>query len=123
MSDMGFIYALIDPRDKSIRYVGKSRKEPLARLLQHWNCPTNERMANWFADLKCHGARPLLIILEQPPIEKLAQCEWYWMAALTTHKISLLNAIPDTDRSSWQRQTPWSLPNDLLLYSPDSPAD
>ena len=52
MSDWTFIYALVDPRDGRVRYVGKSNR-PYSRATQHLNANahTNGRKAEWTSDL------------------------------------------------------------------------
>lgn len=65
------IYALVDPRDAGVRYVGKTRKPPLARLEGHLREPTNGAMAKWFGALAAVGLQPHIEVLEH-----VADAEW-----------------------------------------------
>lgn len=56
------IYALIDPRDGSIRYIGSSRN-PYYRLNGHLSEPTNINMKYWTRDLINNGLVPKVKVL------------------------------------------------------------
>jgi hypothetical protein len=58
------IYALIDPRDYTTRYVGMSRNAQ-RRLFQHLlGDQGNEQKNNWLLELLEEGVYPILRILE-----------------------------------------------------------
>lgn len=57
-SSKGIVYTLTDPRDGSIRYVGKTIKAPLERLAQHLGAPTNPAMRVWLTSLGGQGLLP-----------------------------------------------------------------
>lgn len=54
----GSIYALIDPRDDKIRYIGKTTQPVLTRLAGHLANPTNPAMRAWIAALSLQGFIP-----------------------------------------------------------------
>jgi len=59
------IYALVDPRNGAIRYVGRAY-EPQVRLRQHLNdvCTSNPAKYRWLRELKRSDLRPRMEILE-----------------------------------------------------------
>jgi hypothetical protein len=61
------IYALIDPRDERVRYVGES-KSPRQRFGLHCAQPQRSTRA-WMRDLRRHGLRPILRVLDGPETE------------------------------------------------------
>lgn len=77
-----FIYALVDPRDGRIRYVGKAN-DPRLRLRRHV-VGRNEgnRKAEWILELWSKGLRPKLRILEEVPHAEWQDAEKRWIAKL-----------------------------------------
>ena len=77
-TDIAYIYALIDPRNNKVRYVGKSTS-PRNRKYQH----ISERLsfkhhkANWIQNLYDEGLRPEMKILEVCPLENFEERESY----------------------------------------------
>lgn len=73
-----FIYALIDPDTKEIRYIGSS-VNPKARFSVHCNNRSNMkhagRKANWVYGLYEQGKRPLWAILEKVKFEDRVKAE------------------------------------------------
>lgn len=57
-TSQGSIYALIDPRDNKIRYIGKTTQPVLTRLAGHLAQPTNPAMRAWIASLSLQGFIP-----------------------------------------------------------------
>ena len=59
------IYVLIDPRDKTVRYVGQT-KDPLARQKLHADADTNSSVAlkRWKHDLQVLGLAPELEVVD-----------------------------------------------------------
>ncbi len=49
-SGRNYIYALVDPRDLTVRYVGKTTC-PELRIEQHMDSPTNWSMRQWFDEV------------------------------------------------------------------------
>lgn len=67
----GTIYALIDPRDNKIRYIGKTEKPVLARLASHLATPTNPAMRVWINALSLQGLVPRIEPLATVPVPQL----------------------------------------------------
>jgi hypothetical protein len=61
-----YIYILIDPRDESVRYVGKSNN-PKKRYPQHINEAKlkNNKKANWLKSLSSKSLLPELVIIDE----------------------------------------------------------
>jgi hypothetical protein len=58
------IYALIDPRDNAIHYIGMS-DDAKYRFYQHWlNMKVSERQRRWIKELQQLGLAPVPQILE-----------------------------------------------------------
>jgi hypothetical protein len=76
-----WIYALVDPRDISVRYVGRSRK-PIARFLVHRSnaaSPGNRRLHEWTRELAANDLRPMLLLIEKCPMLDAASSEQKWI--------------------------------------------
>lgn len=67
----GTIYALIDPRDNKIRYIGKTTQSVLTRLAGHLAQPTNPAMRVWINSLALQGFTPRAKILSTVPTVQL----------------------------------------------------
>ena len=75
-----FIYALRDPRDRAVHYIGKSNS-PKARFSQHLeDKTTNPQRAAWIADLLAAGLQPTLDILDEVDLKDWKQAERSWIA-------------------------------------------
>jgi hypothetical protein len=79
MPQTNFIYALVDPRNNAVRYVGKSN-EPKARFFihMHYEC-SNGHKQNWLNQLKRLGLLPVMEIIEECG-EDWADRERYWIS-------------------------------------------
>jgi hypothetical protein len=65
------IYALVDPRDEQIRYIGKTEKRIAQRLQEHIERPVNGGTRAWIGELAGFGL--------SPRIEPITCCgERYW---------------------------------------------
>jgi hypothetical protein len=74
------IYALIDPRDSLIRYIGQSRQEPKVRLHGHCSGNTNPKVTAWIAELKLAGFKPVIVPMQQvPTLAEAVGAETYWI--------------------------------------------
>ncbi len=80
----GYIYALVDPRDTKVRYVGQTTRTLQARFQEHLNgglaCNPSAatRKERWIGQLGCLNLRPILRVLEQPPLSALDARERSW---------------------------------------------
>lgn len=61
-----FIYALLDPRDNKVRYIG-STKNPKYRYLRHFTRPINPLVDVWIRELKELNLKPLMVTLAEEP--------------------------------------------------------
>lgn len=89
-----YVYILIDPRDATVRYVGKSY-DPQKRLKQHLKCgwsDYNPQKAQWIQDLKIAGLEPILKILESfDNYWGVDEAEKKWIKFYVTRNVALLN--------------------------------
>lgn len=67
----GTVYALIDPRDSKIRYVGKTTQPILTRLAGHLAQPTNPAMRVWINGLSLAGLAPRIEAVTTAPEARL----------------------------------------------------
>lgn len=77
------VYALVDPRDSGVRYVGITRKAIEDRLDEHIENPTNRRTRAWFAELSAVGSEPEAVCLQSVSRGwEVAEMEWIaWFRA------------------------------------------
>ena len=77
---MYFIYALIDPRDKAVRYVGQT-KDAYKRFLEHINCSSSNFAKNaWIMELRALNKMVIMETLEEVTnLEKTLEREQYWI--------------------------------------------
>lgn len=61
---MDFIYALVDPRDNQIRYIGKT-DNPERRLAMHMRDKDICHRTNWLKGLIAVGSKPAMTIIEE----------------------------------------------------------
>jgi hypothetical protein len=92
--DYVVIYALVDPRDDSIRYVGKTEKRIAQRLEEHIRFPVNRGTGAWIAELRAAGMFPRI-----EPITCCGEQWWegkeaYWIRWLRIRGVRLLNRDP-----------------------------
>ncbi|MEM9954240.1 MAG: hypothetical protein AAF846_21695 [Chloroflexota bacterium] len=78
---MTYIYALIDPRDASYHYIGKTVQNPLRkRLKQHLRTPATDELASWFEELGENNLSPDIKLLESvTPDGDWRASEIYWI--------------------------------------------
>ncbi len=71
----GTIYTLTDPRDGRIRYVGKTKQEPMERLAGHLASASNPVMRVWFHALALQGLTPRIDTIATPTLNELDTVE------------------------------------------------
>src|SRR5262249_29863306 len=100
-----FVYALRDPRDGAVRYVGVTKKSLAERLSGHVNKIGSDmppRLSAWISDLQSIGARPTIEQLETitsvlwTPGESL-RVEGLWIQRMLEAGADLLN----TSNRAW----------------------
>ena len=76
-----FIYALLDPRDGTLRYVGKSNN-PTVRRYEHV-CASQlfakTHRNNWIKSLLENGHKPEMVVLEEVPSSEWKTSESWWI--------------------------------------------
>lgn len=104
------IYALIDVRDNSIRYVGMT-KNTFTRLSQHLlDAGNNTPKGLWLAEMQQAGVSPKLEVLEVIKASEHAyqiarERERYWIQKLTSDGSPLLSDIADSGLDRTQLET------------------
>ena len=94
---MTYIYALVDPRDQRVRYVGKSN-DPERRLTRHYKVATKHLpVARWIAKLRRDGLRPIVRTIMQVPGANWQTWERHWIAAFRWAGEELLNITDGSD--------------------------
>jgi len=94
------IYALIDPRDEAVRYVGISDNMPV-RFMHHLReAGSRTAKGTWLAELHRYGLQPTIRILEEIQVEKTQRYiaeerETYWIHTFEQSGTFLTN-IRDT---------------------------
>lgn len=95
-----YIYALKDPRDNRVRYIGKSVNIK-NRYLSHLNTfdGTNLRKENWIKSLLDKGLKPVVEIIEICNRNNWADCEKYWIKKFRAIDSDLTNISDGGDDS------------------------
>ena len=80
------IYGLVDPRDNTVRYVGKTKRDLNIRLSRHINDKPihNNYKYNWICNLKKNGLKPIIIELEICDETNWVDREQYWIQQFKT---------------------------------------
>lgn len=92
--DFVVIYALVDPRDERIRYIGKTEKRLAQRLSEHISFPVNRGTRAWIEELRRAGLAPKI-----EPITCCGQQWWegketFWIRWCRIRGARLLNRDP-----------------------------
>lgn len=87
-----WIYELRDPRDWSVRYVGRS-KDPWQRWYQHQSNPQEGRMKDWIKDLDKNKLEPYLDFVMYFDVKVIAQAEKNQISARLAEGCDLLNTM------------------------------
>lgn len=92
-----YIYALIDPRNDEVRYVGKACR-PKERLMNQRNERANTHRCHWLMSLSEIGLKPIQIILETVPVDRNWQeREMYWISHYRQLGVPLTNGTDGGD--------------------------
>lgn len=89
-----YIYALIDPRDDKIRYIGKSI-DPDQRYIQHLNDKkSNKAKVGWINRMANRGYEPTLKVLEVANERNWEERERWWIERGREFGWKLFNISP-----------------------------
>ena len=97
-----FIYALSDPRNNQIRYIGKANN-PKDRYTNHFNSARdkNTHKRNWINNVRKDGFRPELIIIDEVPVSEWQYWEMFYISLFKTWGFSLVNYTSGGDGSTF----------------------
>lgn len=97
-----YIYALIDPRDSHVRYIGKANN-PKERYNNHFNSSRdkNTYKRNWINSLRNDGYRPELLILDEVPIITWQYWEKFYISLFKSYGFKLVNYTLGGDGSTF----------------------
>jgi|SRR6266571_3174639 len=95
-----YVYALIDPRDQTIRYIGMSR-QPKLRLIEHRHFKQHRQRHDWMAELQQQQLEPIIHIIEEVhDTRRYAYTrETYWIHQYAAQGAPLLNVLPGKRKS------------------------
>lgn len=99
MSKMTYIYALVDPRNQTHHYIGKTiQHPPQKRLRQHLLKPATDNLAQWVNELAEADLKPEFKILESVPFGvDWRAAEIYWIRYGLAHDWHLKNKASGGD--------------------------
>lgn len=99
------IYALADPRDDQVCYVGQTIRLG-RRFTEHrsQDSTCNLRLRLWIEELAQAGEIPRPVVLEQCELERADERERYWIRVHLAKGLPLLNAALLRVRSSVKRK-------------------
>jgi hypothetical protein len=80
-TDIAYIYALIDPRNNEVRYIGKSI-DPKSRLISHLYIQKddNSHKSKWVKKLLRENLKPQMKILKICPLSEFIEHETYYIS-------------------------------------------
>ena len=88
----GTVYTLTDPRDGTIRYVGKTTKPLAERLAGHLSSPTNPAMQVWIGTLRMQRLAPVITQIASVPESRLSALEERLISEYVCNGHRLFNA-------------------------------
>jgi hypothetical protein len=97
-----YIYALIDPRNGQIRYIGKANN-PNERYKNHFNSARdkNTHKRNWINSIRKDGFRPELLIIDCVNIVEWQYWEKFYVSLYKYYGFDLLNYTAGGDGTTF----------------------
>lgn len=106
MLNTTFIYALIDPRDQRVRYIGKS-DAPKRRLKTHLKLKAKNPWFNrWLSQLISLNLEPRIRIIVEVPKSKWKQWEKHWITIFHWAGEKITNIHEGGIGGAWNRGIP-----------------
>lgn len=107
-----YIYALIDPRDNQVRYIGKANN-PEDRYKNHYNSARDKdtHKRNWINNIRKDGLRPELLILDEVPIDNWQYWERFYISLYKTYGFNLVNYTNGGDGATLSNRGSWKKGN------------
>ena len=117
-----YIYALIDPRDNQVRYIGKANN-PEDRYKDHYNSARdkNTHKRNWINSVRNDGFRPELLIIDEVSIDNWQYWECFYISLYKTWGFNLVNYTSGGDGSTFGNKGSWKKGN--IPYNKGIPQD
>jgi predicted GIY-YIG superfamily endonuclease len=92
MSDVAYIYALVDPRTGEMRYVGKANDiDQRVRAHRQSSRYGETRRTQWLRELYAEGLEPVMMPLEAVSSESWRSAEQRWIAGYRSQGFDLVN--------------------------------
>jgi len=108
MSEIGYVYALVDPSTSEVRYVGAT-KDPKAREKSHLQRSPNPDVASWINELDDKNLTPDMVILRETDLDGLATVEEEEIERLSDSN-DLLNRVK---KSGYNPEREWNYPTEI----------
>ncbi len=107
-----YIYALIDPRNNQVRYIGKANN-PEDRYKNHYNSARdkNTHKRNWINNVRKDGLRPELLILDEVSIDNWQYWECFYISLYKTYGFNLVNYTNGGDGVTLSNSGTWKKGN------------
>ena len=106
MATTTFIYALVDPRTRHVRYVGKA-DDPEKRLREHFKLKgKNSWLNNWLSQLISLNLEPSLRIIMEVPRNDWQQWEKHWITAFRWAGEKITNITDGGTGGAWNKGVP-----------------
>lgn len=107
-----YIYALIDPRNNQVRYIGKANN-PEDRYKNHYNSARDKdtHKRNWINNIRKDGLRPELLILDEVPIDNWQYWERFYISLYKTYGFNLVNYTDGGDGATLSNRGSWKKGN------------
>jgi len=90
-TEITYIYVLIDPKDGSVRYVGKT-SNPKSRLSGHiTECKKEKykhRRANWIRSLLIENLKPIIKFIKVCPLNDFEKVEEHYISVFKSDKLT-----------------------------------
>lgn len=90
------VYALVDPRDSHVRYIGCTCQRPSTRLRKHMEVIEShaKRVNAWITELKGAGCQPVIVPFQTVKTKAQAlDLELYWIKHFQHLGSELLNVV------------------------------